>query len=77
MVAVTAPVRIIADDAGLQAPTKIGSGMRHILFQNHGKEIHEAMFVKLQKGMTAAGYQAQVRAGSSSPKARSTTPARG
>ena len=56
MVAATAPVRIIADDAGLQAPAKIGSGTRHILFENHGKEIHEAMFVKLSEGMTAAGY---------------------
>jgi len=68
MVAATAPVRIIADDAGLQAPAKIGSGTRHILFENHGKEIHEAMFVKLPKGMTAAGYLAQVRAGELFPK---------
>ncbi|HEU4593291.1 MAG TPA: hypothetical protein VFS13_20475 [Steroidobacteraceae bacterium] len=68
MLAAAAPVRIVADDAGLQAPARISSGMRHILFENHGKEIHEAMFVKLPKGMTAADYLARVKAGELFPK---------
>jgi hypothetical protein len=68
MFAAAAPVRIVADDAGLHAPGKIGSGMRHILFENRGKEIHEVMFVKLPKGMTASDYLAQVKAGELFPK---------
>lgn len=68
MLAGAAPIRIIADDSGLQAPTRISSGTRHILFENHGKEIHEVMFVKLPNGMTAAEYLAQVKAGELFPK---------
>lgn len=68
MLAAAAPVRIIADDTGLQAPARISSGMRHILFENRGKEIHEAMFVKLPQGMTASDYLAQVKAGELFPK---------
>lgn len=68
MLAGAAPIRIIADDSGLEAPTRISSGTRHILFENHGKEIHEVMFVKLPNGMTAAEYLAQVKAGELFPK---------
>jgi hypothetical protein len=41
--------------------------MRHISYENHGSEIHEAMLVKLPQGMTADDYVAAVRAGSLFP----------
>ena len=42
------PVRITASDTGFDAPAKISAGMRHVYFENHGKQIHEVMFVKLR-----------------------------
>jgi hypothetical protein len=68
MLAAAVPVHIVANDKGFDAPSKISAGMRHILFENHGREIHEVMFVKLPKGMTAADYVAQVKAGELFPK---------
>ena len=62
-----APFRIIATDAGFEAPDSVPAGMRHISYENHGSEIHEAMLVKLPQGMTADDYVAAVRAGSSFP----------
>jgi uncharacterized cupredoxin-like copper-binding protein len=61
-------VHIVATDNAFDAPAKISAGMRHILFDNHGHEIHEVMFVRLPKGMTAADYVAQVKAGELFPK---------
>ena len=58
--AAAAPVHIVANDKGFDAPAKISAGMRHILFDNHGHDIHEVMFVKLPKGMTAAEHLTQV-----------------
>jgi hypothetical protein len=46
------PFRIIATDAGFEAPDSVPAGMRHISYENHGSEIHEAMLVKLPQGMT-------------------------
>lgn len=68
MLAAAAPVRIVANDEGFDAPAKISAGMRHVLFENHGHEIHEVMFVKLPNGMTAGDYVAQVKAGELFPK---------
>ena len=59
--------RIIATDAGFEAPDSVPAGLRHITYENHGSEIHEAMLVKLPQGMTAADYVAAVRAGSLFP----------
>jgi hypothetical protein len=44
--------QIVATDAGFDAPERVASGMRHIVFENHGSEIHEAMLVKLPPGMS-------------------------
>jgi len=44
------PFRIIATDAGFDAPNDVAAGLRHIVFENRGTEIHEAMLVKLPKG---------------------------
>src|SRR4051812_24096303 len=63
-----APVHIVANDKGFDAPARISAGMRHVLFENHGHGIHEVMFVKLPTGMTAADYVAQVKAGELFPK---------
>ena len=62
------PFQVIASDTGFVASSSIPSGMRHILFENRGTEIHEAMFVKLPEGMDGAGYVAAVRAGDLFPK---------
>ena len=62
-----APFRIIATDAGFDAPDKVPAGLRHIVFENHGSKIHEGMLVKLAPGMTVADYVAAVRKGSLFP----------
>jgi hypothetical protein len=60
--------RIIATDAGFEAPNTIPAGMRHIVMENRGTEIHEAMLVKLPPGTTADDYVAAVKSGSLFPK---------
>jgi hypothetical protein len=58
-----ASFHIVATDAAFEAPAKVPAGLRHILFENRGAEIHESMLVKLEPGMTPEGYVAQVKAG--------------
>jgi hypothetical protein len=70
------PFRIIATDAGFEAPDGVAAGLRHIVFENHGSEIHESMLVKLPKGMSVENYVAAVKKGSLSRRALSITPAR-
>jgi len=43
-------------------------GLRHIVFENRGSEIHEAMLVKLPKAVSADDYMAAVKAGSLFPE---------
>jgi len=62
-----APFRIITTDAGFDAPDTIPAGFRHIVFENHGSEIHEAMLVKLPQGMSVGEYVSAVRSGSLFP----------
>lgn len=63
-----APFRIIATDDGFEAPARVPSGMRHIVLHNRGREIHEAMLIKLPDGMDADGYTAQVKSGALFPE---------
>ena len=63
----SAPFRIIATDAGFDAPDTVPAGLRHIIFENHGSEIHEAMLVKLPKGMSPENYVAAVKNGALFP----------
>lgn len=58
---------IVATDAAYEAPAEVPAGLRHILFENHGKEIHESMLVKLSPGMSAEDYVAQVKSGALFP----------
>src|SRR6266576_4977204 len=62
------PFRIVAKDAGFEAPDTLAAGLRHIVFENRGSEIHEGMLVKLPKGMSADDYVAAVKGGSLFPK---------
>ena len=62
------PFRIIATDAGFDAPDTVPAGLRHIVFENRGSEIHEAMLVKLPQGMSADDYAAAVKSGSLFPE---------
>jgi hypothetical protein len=62
------PFRIIATDAGFEAPDAVAVGLRHIVFENRGSRIHEAMLVKLPAGMDANAYGVAVKAGSLFPK---------
>ena len=62
------PFRIVARDAGFEAPDKLAAGLRHIVFENRGSEIHEAMLVKLPGGMSADDYVAAVKKGSLFPE---------
>jgi hypothetical protein len=62
------PFRIIATDTGYMAPDRLAAGLRHIVFENRGSEIHEAMFVKLAQGMSADDYVAAIKAGSLFPE---------
>ena len=59
---------IVATDRGFEAPASIPAGLRHIVFKNRGKEIHEGMLVKLPAGMRAEDYVAAVKAGSLFPE---------
>jgi hypothetical protein len=62
------PFRIVATDAGFEAPDKLAAGLRHIVFENRGSQIHEGMLVKLPQGMTADDYVAAVKKGSLFPE---------
>jgi hypothetical protein len=62
------PFRIVATDAGFEAPDRLAAGLRHIVFENRGSEIHEAMLVKLAKGMSVDDYVAAVKKGSLFPQ---------
>ena len=62
-----APFRIIATDAGFDAPDTVPAGLRHIVFENRGSEIHEGMLVKLPQGMSVGEYVSAVRSGSLFP----------
>src|ERR1051325_9504154 len=53
--------RIVATDAGFEAPDAVAVGLRHIIYENHGSKVHEAMLVKLPAAMSAADFQSQVR----------------
>ena len=63
-----APFRIMATDSGFDAPERVASGMRHIVFENRGSEIHEAMLVKLPPEMSVDDYMAAVKGGALFPK---------
>jgi hypothetical protein len=62
-----APFRVIATEAGFDAPDKVPAGWRHMVFENHGSQIHEAMLVKLPQGMSVNDYVSAVRSGSLFP----------
>ncbi len=62
------PFQIIATDSGFEAPGGLAAGMRHIIFENRGSKIHEAMLVRLAKGMTPDDYQAELKKGEQFPK---------
>jgi len=36
------PFRIVATDAGFEAPDRLAAGLRHITFDNRGSEVHES-----------------------------------
>ena len=61
--------RIVATDFGFEAPTAVAAGLRHIIYENHGTKIHEAMLVRLAKGMSPDDYAAEVKKGELFPKA--------
>ena len=62
------PFRIIATDAGFEAPDRVAAGLRHIVLENRGTEIHESMLVKLPNGMSADDYVTAVKKGSFFPE---------
>ena len=62
------PIRIIATDSGFEAPATMPPGLRHLLFENRGTEIHEAMLVKLPQGVSPADFVAAVKGGALFPK---------
>jgi len=49
-------------------PAVLAAGIGHIVFENHGSEIHEGMLVRLPKGMSPDDFQAAVRKGSLFPE---------
>jgi hypothetical protein len=61
-------IRIVATDGPFEAPHRIAAGLRHIVFENQGKHMHEAMLVKLPQGMTPEAYFAAVHGGSTFPE---------
>jgi len=45
-------------------PDRVAAGLRHIVFENRGSEIHEGMLVRLPKGHERDDYVAAVKGGS-------------
>jgi hypothetical protein len=64
----TASIRIVATDRGFESPARIPAGLRHIIFQNRGSDVHEAMLVKLPHAMDARAYANAVKDGQLFPK---------
>jgi uncharacterized cupredoxin-like copper-binding protein len=62
------PFRIVATDTGFAAADRVPAGLRHVVFENSGSEIHEAMLVKLPLNMRPDDYVAAVRHGMLFPK---------
>lgn len=60
-------IEIRATDEGFAAPDTVASGLVHVVFENHGSAIHEAMFVRLPDGMRAEDFVEAVRGGSLFP----------
>jgi len=56
-------LRIVETDQGFEAPQSVSAGLRHLVYENHGKEVHEAMFVRLDPGTSADDFIAQLNAG--------------
>jgi len=48
-------------------PARMSAGLRHIVFENRGSKVHEAMLVKLPAGMTPDDYVAAVKGGALFP----------
>lgn len=61
-------VLITATDDGFESPPCISAGLRHFTFRNTGESLHEVMFIKLPKEMTAEQYVAAVRSGIAFPE---------
>jgi hypothetical protein len=61
-------IRIIANDNGFEAPRTVSPGLRHIVFENHGTKIHEAMLIKLPPGMGVEGFREEVKKGALFPE---------
>src|SRR6266513_2574628 len=62
------PFQIVATDTGFEAPDRLAAGLRHIVLENRGTEIHEGMLVKLPNGMSADDYVTAVKKGSLFPE---------
>ena len=54
--------------AGFEAPETAAAGLRHVVFENRGSQIHEGMLVKLDNGMSADDYMAAVKSRSLFPR---------
>ena len=61
-------VTIVASDSGFTIPDTLHSGLNHIVYENHGREIHECQFIHLPEGMTSAQYIAQAKSGIAFPE---------
>lgn len=60
--------RIVATDQGLEAPRAMPAGLRHIVFENQGTQIHEAMLIKLPAGLSVEGFRAKIKEGELFPE---------
>lgn len=59
---------IVATDQGFEHPEAIPAVPTHLVFENRGSTIHEAMFIRLPEGMTGEDYLAAVRGGAAFPE---------
>ena len=62
------PVRVVATDEGFEAPASFPAGLRHLVFENRGSGIHEAMLIRLPEGMDLGQFEAAVQGGALFPK---------
>lgn len=61
------PFSIIATDSGFTLPDTLHAGLNHFVYENHGAQVHECMFIKLPEGMSSEDYVAQVKSGLNFP----------
>lgn len=63
-----ATLHLVATDQGFEHPESIPAGPAHLVIENRGSTMHEAMFIRLPDGMSGEDYLEAVRGGAAFPE---------